>query len=139
MNINNAKWANSEHTAVIVNVDSKGDVLIDLESETDNSEGLRNLFNEWYFTHAPEDYVEAIPALSRKQLRLMLLNLGISSTSILAIIESIQDPIEKETALINWEESSYYERSHPLVNYVGQQLELSSIEIDNAFRSAANL
>jgi hypothetical protein len=53
--------------------------------------------------------------LTRKQLRIGLLQAGISEANVLAAIDAMPDPMEKALAKIEWEDAHEYQFDHPLV------------------------
>lgn len=54
--------------------------------------------------------------LTRRQVRAALASAGLSRTAVPDAIETIVDPLERDLALIDWEDAPYYMRSHPLFN-----------------------
>lgn len=82
--------------------------------------------------------IEPVPAtVSRTQMRRWLLrHKGLVEATILALIEAIPDPVQREEARIGWE-SSVISRANPLVSALGAGLGMSEAEIDQAFREAA--
>lgn len=73
-------------------------------------------------------------AVTATQARLWLFrNYGLSSDDVRNVIAAMPDPGE---SLIRWEYSPYIERSHPLVEAIGQTLGLSATQLDDAFREA---
>ena len=79
------------------------------------------------------------PTLTARQLRLGLLGLGVRATDVDAAIAAIPDELARETALIEWEYSTHYERSHPLIAAIGSHLGLDAAQIDAAWTQAAQL
>ncbi|MFC0282397.1 hypothetical protein ACFFJB_01990 [Camelimonas abortus] len=64
------------------------------------------------FEPEPEPQPQAIPPLTRRQLRLGLLYAGISTSQVEDAIAAIPDPTDREVALIEWQDATIYERSH---------------------------
>jgi hypothetical protein len=82
----------------------------------------------------------AIPeSVSARQVRLWLINNGINLNQVAAAIETIEDPLLKETTKIEWEYAPYINRNHVLINTLGQSLNLSPEQIDQAFIDAYQL
>ena len=75
-------------------------------------------------------------AVSPRQLRLALINKGVSLDSILNAINSIPDATSKASALIEWEYSTEFRRTHPLVQSIAAVLVLTEQEIDDIFKLA---
>lgn len=87
---------------------------------------------EW-ITPAP-----AIPeSVSPRQLRLWMLKNGISAAQVDAALDAIPDDAEREAAKIEWEFSPWYERRHPMLQFIAAGLGLSAERLDDAFREAS--
>ena len=81
-----------------------------------------------------------MPIITRRQLRLALLRLGMTSAHVEAKIATMPGtPVEREAALIEWQDATTYQRDHPLVVALGAALGLTEAQIDNAWRGAASL
>lgn len=80
----------------------------------------------------PEPGIAApmFPTLTRKQLRNGLLSIGVTSGDVEAQIAAILDPLEREAALIDWQDTQAYQRTNPLVNQIGVAMGLPSEQID---------
>jgi hypothetical protein len=84
--------------------------------------------------------LSAIPKnVSARQIRLWLVQHGISLSQIDGAIDSIEDPIIRETVKIEWEYAPYIERSHPWLMPLAQSLGLNEEQIDQAFREASTI
>jgi hypothetical protein len=82
--------------------------------------------------------LSAIPKnVSARQIRLWLVQHNISLSQIDSAIDSIEDPITRETVKIEWEYAPYVERSHPWLIPLAQSLGLNEEQIDQAFREAS--
>ena len=77
-------------------------------------------------------------ALSRRQLRLGLLSIGIKSADVEAKIEDLPED-QREIAMIDWQDASEYERTHPLVSMLGASFGLTDEQIDEAWLAAQEL
>jgi len=77
------------------------------------------------------------PTLTRRQLRLGLLQAGITTAQVEAAIEAIPDPMAREVARIEWADATSYERGHPLVDQIGTALGLTPEQIDAMWTEAA--
>lgn len=81
-----------------------------------------------------------VPAsISPRQIRLWLINNGISLSAVDATIASIENEVLRETTKIEWEFSPYVERNHPMINTLGESLGLTGEQIDQAFIEASQL
>ena len=81
-----------------------------------------------------------MPTITRRQLRLALLRLGVTGDQVEAQIAAMPGtPIEREAAMIEWQDATTYERNHPLVVMLGAALGLTEAQIDAAWMGAATL
>lgn len=78
-----------------------------------------------------------MPALTRRQFRLGMRNLGITSSMIDAAILSIVDEDAREIAQIEWEDATSFERLHPLVVMLSTAFNISPEALDTAWSEAA--
>lgn len=77
--------------------------------------------------------------LTARQLLLGLLVNGFTANHVAVKIEEIADPLDRATARIEWERTSQFERSHPLIAQVGGALGLSPEQIDAMWQQALGL
>lgn len=83
---------------------------------------------------------QKLPVITRRQLRLALLRLGVTGDQVEAQIAAMPGtPIEREAAMIEWRDSSTFQRNHRLVVALGAALGLTAAQIDNAWREAATI
>lgn len=82
----------------------------------------------------PSDYT-----LTRRQLRLGLLGLGITDDDVVAQIEAIPDATARATALIEWQDAQNYDFEHPLVVSLIAAVGLDNISASAAWLSAKEL
>lgn len=87
----------------------------------------------------PPAVAPILPPLSRRRLRLGLLSIGIRSADIEAVIAAIPDAEAREWAMIEWQDASEYERSHPLIADVAAALSLPAEQVDALWVWAAGL
>ena len=78
----------------------------------------------------PEPTAPTFPTLTRKQLRNGLLSIGVTSAEVEAQIAAIPDPLEREAAMIDWQDTQSYERDYPMINQIGAALGLPEEQID---------
>ncbi len=83
----------------------------------------------------------AVPTnVTRRQLLLALLNgHAITRAAIRTQLEAIADATARESALIEFEEATEFERAHPLVATLAAAFELTTGQVDDVFRTAAGL
>lgn len=77
--------------------------------------------------------------ISARQVRLWLIQNGISLDMVTNAINSIEDTTTKNSIAIEWEYAPYIERNHPMLVPLAQILGLSEADIDRAFMEAANI
>jgi hypothetical protein len=79
-----------------------------------------------------------IPSITARQLRLWLLSQDRALADVDAAIDAL--PVEhREAARVEWEYSTAYERTHPLIESIGVALGFDDVEIDAGFIAAAAL
>lgn len=83
--------------------------------------------------------LRALMVVTPAQIRLALLQAGISPASVTAAIELIADDTTRETASILWEYATQFERNHPFVSQIGAVLGKTDEEIDAIFAVAKTL
>lgn len=79
------------------------------------------------------------PDLTRRQVRLALLSIGISREDVNAQIELIEDPEERVYSMIEWEDANSFKRDHPLVDNLAAAFALPAEQVDNLWHWAAAL
>ena len=85
----------------------------------------------------PQLQEPTFPTLTRKQLRNGLLSIGVTSSDVEARIAVIADPLDREAALIDWQDTQAYQRTNPLVNQIGVAMGLPEEQIDALWMWAA--
>lgn len=88
--------------------------------------------------------VEPVPptvpdTISARQIRLWLLQNGISLQMVSDAIATIEDPITRNNVSIEWEYAPYVERTHLMLVPLAQILGLTEEDIDRAFIEAVNI
>ena len=87
----------------------------------------------------PEPFVAPtppMPLITARQLRLQLISMGLSLSSIDVFIDNMPEQ-QRQQARVEWEYATSYDRSHPLVEVLAGALSLNDEEVDNAWRAAA--
>ncbi|EIP96884.1 hypothetical protein OpiT1DRAFT_01311 [Opitutaceae bacterium TAV1] len=80
-----------------------------------------------------------VPAsVTKRQLRQWLITHG-KLAAVETAISAIPDATQRAVAQNWWDTADYYERAHPLISQVGEALDMTDAEIDDAFREAATL
>jgi len=91
----------------------------------------------------PEPTIEEVranmPTLTARQLRLGLVGNGYSMSQVSAVIDAMPEGADKETARIEWEYATTFERTHPLIATVGAALSISEEQTDTMWTAAASL
>lgn len=77
-----------------------------------------------------------LPDLTRKQFRLGMRALGITSAMISRAIDNIVDEDAREVATIEWEDSDRYSRLHPLITQLMTVFGKTDEEVDAAWTEA---
>jgi hypothetical protein len=84
----------------------------------------------------PEKVRAAMTDLTRKQFRLGLRDLGITSAMIDAALAAIPDEDRREIAQIEWEDSDRFQRLHPLIANLMAVFGKTDDEVDAAWTQA---
>ena len=77
--------------------------------------------------------------VSARQVRLWLIQNGISLQAVNDAINSIEDSTLRDSVAVEWEYAPYIERSHPMLVPLAQSLGLTENDIDRAFTEAAGI
>ncbi|WP_421983341.1 hypothetical protein [Roseibium sp.] len=87
----------------------------------------------------PEENRANMQPLTARQFRLGLLQSGRTLAQVEAAIAAIEDPTERETAQVDWEYASEFNRMHPLVVDISLALGLSPEQVDTLWLIAVEL
>lgn len=79
------------------------------------------------------------PTVSARQVRIWLIQNGISLSQVDSAINSIEDATTREVIRVEWEYAPYIERTHPMLVPLGAALGLSEEQIDQAFIQASTI
>lgn len=85
---------------------------------------------EPYVPPTKEEWRANLPAITKKALRLTLIRNGISLATVRSQIEAIENELERDEALTEWDDSETYQRMHPLLIMVANGLGLSAEQVD---------
>jgi len=96
---------------------------------------VRNLNQQEIDDRIPKGPTTCTP----RQLRLALIQSQISLSAVQGFIDGIQDPIQKEMAIVEWEYALEINKAHPLVQAIATNLNLTGEEIDDIFAFAVTL
>lgn len=100
------------------------------------------LINSVYTPPVPEPEIVKTPEdfpLSRRQVRKAMVYAGIGLDDVTNTIKQIPDPVERDLALIDWEDAPVYQRSHPLFNTLAPAFGLTTEQLDTLWMWAADL
>lgn len=93
-------------------------------------------YNTW--AAAQIESVEYIPDVTARQIRLALINSGVTLASIEAALDSLSEPT-KSMAKIEWEYSNMFQRGRPLITTMGTMLGFSAQQLNDLWKYAASL
>lgn len=82
---------------------------------------------------------EVVPNITPRQLRLWLLQNGITRAMVEQKIADIPDAAEREAAEIEWEYATGFVHTHPLVQMFGADFGLNEQQIKDGFKAASTL
>lgn len=147
-----AATAESDVFIVKCNItDIAGDTYdTDYCSRPDDGFGLNPTLRQWlagnlsfpvqpYVPPTAEETRASMPAITARQLRLGLLNSGVSPTQVTAAIDGIPAETDKEKARIEWEYAPTFSRSHHLIGAIGSLFDLTDAQIDAMWMVALDL
>lgn len=116
----------------IINENPKALIYL-LAPEKPNQNAIWNN-GEWI---VPESYIP--DTISARQIRLWLLQNGVSLQMVNSAISAIEDPIVRDSVAIEWEYAPYVERNHPMLFPLAQALGLAQADIDRCFIEASSI
>lgn len=116
----------------IINENPKADVYV-LAPEKPSPNAIWNN-GSWV---VPEQYTPE--TVSARQIRLWLLQNGVSLQMVNSAISAIEDPIVRDSVAIEWEYAPYVERNHPMLLPLAQALGLTEQDINRCFIEASNI
>lgn len=135
--------SNAQHQELLLHLNSGGAIDINLTGEFVFIPAAPDAWHRWneqtnsWETNAElqaaklQHWRETVQEITPKQLRLVLLANGFTSSAVETAITSIDDEITRETAMIEWQYGAGYQRTNAnLVMIATQLLGLSEEEID---------
>jgi hypothetical protein len=96
---------------------------------------IRGLNQQEIYDRIPKGPTSCTP----RQLRLALIQSQISLSAVQGFIDNIQDPVQKEIAIVEWEYALEINKGHPLVQVIAANLTLTGEEVDDIFALAVTL
>ena len=134
---------------VELEIEKRADPSYDYATQTLESRAFADLAN---FKWVQESYIRDLtqqeidqrkPKLpetcSPRQLRIALIQNGISPSVVDAQIDGISDPVQKEIASAEWEYALEIKKEHPLVDMIASNLNLTEKQVDDIFVLAVTL
>lgn len=76
-------------------------------------------------------------SISARQIRLWLIQQGISLDSVTNSIMALENQMQRDSLLVEWEYAPYIERSHPMLGPLALSLGLTEEDINRAFIEAS--
>lgn len=86
-----------------------------------------------------QDQIDIPQTVSARQVRIWLIQHGISLSLVENAIDNIQDSVLKEITKVEWEYAPYIERNHPMLVPLAQALGLTQEQLDQAFVEAQDI
>lgn len=117
-----------------VELKKEGWIITTEENYNSHVNDLSEKYGEW---QPIREQLQLSPVTPR-QIRLALWNQGITAEMIDESLNSLPEP-EKSLALIEWEYSTIFERTHPLVNNVGLLLGWNEDQLNELWAYASTL
>lgn len=89
---------------------------------------------------SPQELREAMPTLTPRQVKLMLLNIGVAPEMIDAQIAAMTDAETRAVAQIEWSSATYFRRTHPLLLQIAAAIGLTDpVQVDALWLAALDL
>lgn len=107
------------------------DLIKDMGEE--NKVHLRSIYN-----NVPSQPITKVMSVTPRQIRIALIQSGISLTAIESMIDSLPEP-QKSVAKITWEYSVEFQRNNSLLVQMAPLLGLTETDVDNLFALAITL
>jgi hypothetical protein len=104
----------------------------EVRDEDGNVVGMNQQAAEPETTTVPEN-------VSARQIRLWLIQHGISLVQVESAISAIPDQLQRDSVKVEWEYAPYVERTHPMLIPLAAALGLTEAQVDQAFIEAARI
>lgn len=145
MEFRNAKY--NEHGTIDMEINHEKFGWIPFTASSNDREEIGRILYDEAVVFGPEEYVpptpeearQLLPSLTRRQFKLGMRSLGITSEMITSAINNIQDINSREIAMIEWEEAQSYQRLHPLVLSLSVGFNITEDQLDTAWNYALSL
>lgn len=134
---------------VELEIEKRPDPAYDPATQTLESRSFADLqnfkwVNETYVRNLTQEEIEdRLPkppdSCTPRQLRIALIQNGISISVIESQIDAIPDPVQKEIARAEWEYALEIKKEHPLVGMMAANLNLSDQQVNDIFSLAVTL
>lgn len=85
------------------------------------------------------DEILILPALTKRQFRLGLVNNGFNLSKIEQTISSIEDDLQRQTVQIEWEDAQTFERTSSSLKSMSELLGLDDEQVNNLWHQAMTL
>ena len=80
-----------------------------------------------------------VPALTRRQFRLALVMNGFALADIEALINQIEDVVQRQVTLIEWQDATTFERQSQNLQIMAELMQLDTAQIDELWSQALSL
>ncbi len=134
---------------VELEIEKRPDPTYDYTTQTLENRAFADLINfKWVeetyvrdLTQQEIDQRKPVPpdTCTPRQLRIALIQTGISLSTVEAQIDAIQDPVQKEIARAEWEYALEIKKQHPLVAMMAISLNLTDQQVQDIFNLAITL
>ena len=120
------------------NMDGVVDLIKDLNCDKGKILNALSQFNPEYVWAVTYE-TPPVPALTRRQFRLALVTNGYSLADIETLIEQIEDDMQRQITLIEWQDGTAFERYSPSLLKMAELMNLSSPQVDELWSQALTL
>lgn len=134
---------------VELEIERRADPAYDSATQTLENRSFADLpnfkwINETYVRNLTQQEIDArLPqppdTCTPRQLRIALIQTGISPSTIDTQIDAIADPVQKEIARAEWEYALEIKKEHPLVGMMAATLNLTQQQVNDIFTLAVTL
>lgn len=86
-----------------------------------------------------KERLDTMPDLTRRQFRLVLVLNGYDLANIEALINSIEDPMQRQIIMIEWQDATMFHRTNPSLITMAGLMELDAETVDQLWAQASTL